>query len=105
MPRYIIVSKVKSLRPGRAKLVFSGDKRIAVFNDRGTFRAVDDRCTHVGASLSEGLCEDGLVTCPWHGGKFRLSDGRGMGPPAYRSLKTYPLRILNEVLQVELNDE
>ena len=105
MPRYVTVAKIKSLLPGRSKLVFSGDRRIAVFNDRGTFRAVDDRCTHVGASLSEGLCEDGLITCPWHSGKFRLSDGKGMGPPAYRSLQTYPLRILDGVVQIELNDE
>jgi 3-phenylpropionate/trans-cinnamate dioxygenase ferredoxin subunit len=91
--------------PGRAKRVFSRDRRIAVFNDRGTLRAVDDTCTHVGASLSEGLCEDGVVTCPWHGGQFRLEDGLGLGPPAYRRLHTYPVRIRGGIIEVEVDDD
>ena len=90
MSRFVRVGKEGSVRPGLVKRVFSRDRRIAVFNDQGTLRAVDDTCTHVGASLSEGLCEDGVVTCPWHGGRFRLSDGRGLSPPAYRRLQTCP---------------
>lgn len=104
MPRLVKVGKEGSVAPGRAKRVFSRDRRIAVFNDNGTLRAVDDICTHVGASLSEGLCEDGVVTCPWHGGQFRLADGQGLGPPAYRSLQTYPVRIRDGRIEVEIDD-
>ena len=102
MPRRVTVAKEGSLAPGRSKRVFAGDRRIAVFNDGGTLRAVDDSCTHSGGSLSEGLCEDGVVTCPWHGGRFRLSDGRGLGPPAYRRLETYPVRVSDGVIEVEV---
>ena len=104
MPRFVTVAKEGSLALGRSKCVFVRDRRIAVFNDGGTLRAVDDSCTHSGASLSEGLCEDGVVTCPWHGGQFRLSDGRGLGPPAYRRLQTYPVHVAGGVIQVEVDD-
>ena len=81
MSRRIRAGKEVTVGPGRAKRVYVGDRRIAVFNDRETLHAVDDVCTHVGGPLSEGLCEDGVVTCPWHGARFRLRDGQGLGPP------------------------
>jgi 3-phenylpropionate/trans-cinnamate dioxygenase ferredoxin component len=104
MARYVTVGKEGCLAVGRSKRVFARDLRIAVFNDGGTLRAVDDACTHVGGSLSEGSCEDGIVTCPWHGAQFRLSDGHGLGPPAYRKLQTYPVRVANGVIEVEIED-
>ena len=78
MSRLVNVGKEAAVGPGRAKRVYIGDRRIAVFNDRGTSHAVDDACTHVGGPLSEGLCEDGVVTCPWHGARYRLRDGQGL---------------------------
>ena len=104
MPRYVTVAKQGSLGLGRSKRVFVRDLRIAVFNDGGTLYAVDDTCTHVGGALSKGLCEDGVVTCPWHGGRFRLRDGQGLGPPAYRALQTYPVRIANGLIEVEIDE-
>ena len=104
MPRYVTVAKQGSLGLGRSKRVFVRDLRIAVFNDGGTLYAVDDTCTHVGGILSEGLCEDGVVTCPWHGARFRLRDGQGLGPPAYRALQTYPVRIANGLIEVEIDE-
>ena len=62
MPRLVTVGKEGSLAAGRSKKVFCGDHRIAVFNDGGTLRAVDDACTHVGGPLSDGSWEDGVVT-------------------------------------------
>ena len=42
----------------------------------GSYYAVDDRCPHFGASLSEGKLEGAVVTCPRHGSRFDLKDGR-----------------------------
>ena len=84
MPRTIKGEKEGSVALERSKRVYCKDRRIAVFNDKGTicaFCAVDDVCTHVGGSLSEELCEDGVVTCPWHGARFSLIDGKGVGSP------------------------
>ncbi|MGA8636153.1 MAG: Rieske (2Fe-2S) protein, partial [Candidatus Dormiibacterota bacterium] len=39
-------------------------------------------CTHAGGPLNEGTVEDGEVVCPWHGSRFRLSDGAVLGGPA-----------------------
>ena len=54
MVRRVSVGKEAAVGPGRAKRVYVGDRRIAVFNDRGTLRAVDDVCTHVGGGAVRG---------------------------------------------------
>jgi nitrite reductase/ring-hydroxylating ferredoxin subunit len=49
----------------------------------GQVLALADRCSHRGGPLHEGTVEDGCVTCPLHGSRFRLSDGsveRGPSP-------------------------
>ncbi len=104
-PRTIKVGKEGSVALGRAKRVYCRDRRIAVFNDKGTIRAVDDVCTHVGGSLSEGLCEDGVVTCPWHGARFSLIDGMGVGSPIYRRLQTYTVNTRDGLIQIEIDEE
>ena len=105
MARVITVADANSFGPGKRKKVFAGARRIAVVNDAGTLHAVDDTCTHVGGSLSEGSCENGVITCPWHGGQFRLTDGEGLAPPAYRTLTVYPVRVNNGVVEVTVDDD
>ena len=105
MTRDIEVGEEGSLPPGRSKSVYVGDRRIAVFNDDGVFYAVDDACTHAGGRLSEGPCESGVVTCPWHGGRFRLSDGKGLAPPAYRSLRRHGVQVADGLITVTVHDD
>jgi nitrite reductase/ring-hydroxylating ferredoxin subunit/uncharacterized membrane protein len=44
--------------------------------------AVSAVCTHRGAPLRDGEFKDGCVTCPWHGSRFALDDGRILQGPA-----------------------
>ena len=102
MANYVKVAKASDLWPGQAKTVTAGAKRIAVFNDNGSFYAIDDGCTHVGGPLSEGTCDDGVVTCPWHGAQFRLRDGLVLGPPASRSVSAYAVRVIDGQVEVAI---
>ncbi len=102
MASYVKVAKASDLRPGQGKMITAGDKRIALFNDRGSFYALDDTCTHAGGPLSEGACEDGVVTCPWHAAQFRLRDGLVLGPPAPRNVNAYLVRVTDGEVEVEL---
>lgn len=49
----------------------------------GELRAISAVCSHAGGPLDEGtLDQDGCVTCPWHGSRFRTQDGTVMRGPA-----------------------
>jgi len=57
---------------------------LLVVRDGGEVRVLADRCTHRGGPLSGGEISDGCVTCPWHGSRFRLTDGSvERGPAAF----------------------
>lgn len=101
MAEFRTVAKVADIPPGTAKAIPVGSKTVAVFNQQGTFHAIDDLCMHMGASLAQGEVADLIVTCPWHGWRFRLTDGTWMNSP---KLKTacYPVRVVGDEIQVEI---
>jgi len=102
MAAYIKVADVADLAPGQAMAITVADKRIALFSVDGTVFAIDDTCTHRGGPLSEGELKDGIVTCPWHGAQYSCRDGQVLRPPAPKSVSSYPVRITNGAIQVEV---
>jgi nitrite reductase/ring-hydroxylating ferredoxin subunit len=58
------------------------DRKVLLTRVGGKVCALENTCTHAGGPLNEGTVEDGEVVCPWHGSRFRLSDGAVLGGPA-----------------------
>ena len=104
MASYVKVANEGDVAPGRVTCVRTGNRRIALFNENGTLVAYDDYCTHVGGPVSEGLCENGIVTCPWHGAQFRVEDGTALTPPAGGNLRRYPVRVDAGAIEVEIDE-
>jgi nitrite reductase (NADH) small subunit/3-phenylpropionate/trans-cinnamate dioxygenase ferredoxin subunit len=95
------VCRVGDLAEGEGRTVEVGNKLIAVFCDHGRLFAIDDVCPHMGASLSGGYVEDGIVTCPWHAWRFRLADGAWADNPRIK-IGSYPVRVVGEEVQVQV---
>src|SRR5712692_5184880 len=102
MSKFYTVCRVGDLAEGEGKIVEAGNKLIAVFCEGGQYFAIDDVCPHMGASLSEGFVEMGIVTCPWHGWRFRLCDGAWADSPRVRT-GSYPVRVENSEIQIQVN--
>jgi nitrite reductase/ring-hydroxylating ferredoxin subunit/multimeric flavodoxin WrbA len=49
---------------------------IAVFNVDEKYYGISNICQHKGGPLSKGLIEGNVVTCPWHGWKYSVVDGK-----------------------------
>lgn len=71
------------------KLVHAGGKRIAVGRTGKGYVAFQDRCTHKGGPLSDGVMMCGTVQCPWHGSQFDVHTGEVKAGPAERKIETY----------------
>jgi 3-phenylpropionate/trans-cinnamate dioxygenase ferredoxin subunit len=71
-----------------------------VFNADGELHAIDDRCTHQEAYLSDGWLEGCLVECPLHAASFDLRTGRPTGPPATAPVRVYPVEVRDGVVYV-----
>lgn len=66
--------------------------------------AVGGRCTHAGMPLAGGAVDfegsDPFVTCPAHGSRFLLEDGRVLRPPAPSPLPRFQARVVDGHVEV-----
>lgn len=72
-------------------LVHVKDSRIAVARTEDGLAAFDDRCTHKGGPLSDGVLICGTVQCPWHGSQFDVKTGDVVCGPAKQAVRVYPV--------------
>jgi len=56
-------------------VVSVGGQTVALFDDDGVVRAVDNRCPHMGFPLHRGSVCDGILTCHRHHARFDLASG------------------------------
>jgi nitrite reductase (NADH) small subunit/3-phenylpropionate/trans-cinnamate dioxygenase ferredoxin subunit len=102
MAEYHTVCKVGDVPEGQARAVQVAGRLVALFCVGGQYHAIDDVCPHMGASLSEGCVENGVVTCPWHAWRFRLADGAWADNPRLK-IGSYPVRTEGDAVQVEVD--
>ena len=101
--RSVTVGKTTDVKPGELAVFQVEGVRIAVANAGGRFFAIDDTCTHEECSLTEeGTLEGTVVTCGCHGAQFDVTTGAVLAPPAFEPVKSYPLRIEQGQIVVEV---
>jgi 3-phenylpropionate/trans-cinnamate dioxygenase ferredoxin subunit len=80
----------------------SGEKKIAIYKVQGSFFATDNVCPHAFALLTDGFVEGDTVECPLHGAVFHIPTGKCMAAPAESDLKTYPVKVEDDRVFVDL---
>lgn len=75
MSEFIEVAKLGDIPPGTLRAAVVGDAEILLANVAGTIHAMGNRCGHMNASLAEGVLDDLIVTCAFHGARFDVTTG------------------------------
>ena len=96
------VAKESDIKAGTAEVVEAGGKRLALCNTGAGFYAIDDMCTHDRGPLDQGKLIGNRIECPRHGAQFDVTTGRAVVLPAVRPVKTYPTRVENGDIEVEV---
>ena len=107
MARYI-VGKASDLPPGSRRIVAVHGREIGVFNVKGSYYALRNRCPHQGAPLCRGQltglatsddpgeiswARDGeILRCPWHGWEFDIRNGKTIFSSRLR-VKTFDVSV------------
>lgn len=65
----------------------------AIYRYAGQVYATDGLCTHEHVHLCDGLVMEHVIECPKHNGRFDIRDGRALGAPVCVNLRTYPARV------------
>jgi nitrite reductase/ring-hydroxylating ferredoxin subunit len=76
------VGPAEKFAEGQPVRVTAGHMPVMLVRLGGRLNAIAATCSHAGGPLQEGELEGDIVTCPWHGSRFRLTDGRVEGGPA-----------------------
>jgi 3-phenylpropionate/trans-cinnamate dioxygenase ferredoxin subunit len=104
-----VVASVKELPPGTRKLVNVSGRPIAIFNIKGEYFGLLNRCPHQGGSLVHGILtglleSDGpgeyrytrlgeILRCPWHGWEFDVRTGQSYCDPERIQAKPYSVEV------------
>jgi nitrite reductase/ring-hydroxylating ferredoxin subunit len=99
------VGTTGDIPPGARKIVQVENRSIGVFNVNGIYYAIRNNCPHQGAPLCQGRLtglamhsmpgeyqygrEGEIISCPWHGWEFDLTNGKSIYDPHKCLVKTY----------------
>ena len=106
-----VVGKAEEIPPGSRKIVRVAGRSIGVFNVRGQFYALRNRCPHQGAPLCEGKLWGALksdvpgsfeynpvkdiIACIQHGWEFSVRTGQSWCDPKRLRVRAYQVAIEN----------
>ncbi|HET6320124.1 MAG TPA: Rieske (2Fe-2S) protein [Chloroflexota bacterium] len=105
----VVVGTVDEIPPGSRKIVDVGGRSVGVFNVRGEYFALLNRCPHQGGPLCRGNTHGLLVSgpvgqydyrrpgemlrCPWHGWEYDMRTGQSWFDPRGVLVRTYDVTI------------
>ncbi len=85
-----------------AEIVVAGNI-VALFNVDGELHALDGICPHQGGPLGQGALHGCVVSCPWHGWEYDVTDGQHQSIPALKHT-SIQVRIVDGVVQLGFSD-
>ena len=104
-----VVATVDEIAPGTHKLVTVKGREIGIFNVKGDFYALFNRCPHAGGSLCAGrvgglvvsdepgkyeiLREGEILRCPWHGWEYDIRTGQSWCDPKKVSTRQFKVSV------------
>jgi nitrite reductase/ring-hydroxylating ferredoxin subunit/uncharacterized membrane protein len=99
----VCVAKADELKVDQLKLIRLDDgTRIALARTKQGYCAFQDRCTHRGGSLADGVLICGTVQCLWHGSQFDTQTGQVRAGPAKEPIRLYQVREHNGEVRLTL---
>jgi 3-phenylpropionate/trans-cinnamate dioxygenase ferredoxin subunit len=102
---YIKVASIKELPAGQTKRIspMKGEY-LLLCNVEGEFYAIDDFCTHDGAILGFSELYGCEVECPRHYARFDVKTGAALTAPARTPVRTFPVRVTGEDVEVGMEE-
>lgn len=100
MADFVEVAQLEQIASGNSKLVYIGERSIALFNVDGMIYAIDDSCLHQGSSLAQGRLNGKILTCRAHGWKYDVTTGSLTLNPEQR-VASYPVKIIDGKILVD----
>ena len=99
---FIPVLAAAELPAGQMRCVEVGGVPVLLVHARDGICAVNNICSHAFARLDEGRLRGQRLICPLHGASFDVRTGAVLGAPANAPLPSYPVRIVDGRIEVQV---
>lgn len=80
-----------------------GGRTFCIYNTEKGFFATDGHCTHEDQHLEDGMVIGTVIECPLHQGRFDIPTGKALSAPVCVDLKTYPVKVENGDIFMEIS--
>jgi 3-phenylpropionate/trans-cinnamate dioxygenase ferredoxin subunit len=102
--RWVVVCSVEDVDREDVIPVEHDGRQYAVYcSPSGNVCATDGLCTHEATLLADGLVMEHIIECPKHNGRFDYRTGEGKGAPISVALRTYPVRVDDGTVSIDLS--
>lgn len=100
LEKYYRIVKVEDLPDGERLIFEINNRPIVLFNVHGELLATGDLCSHDEGPIGDGEIEGDVIICPRHGAKFDIHTGKAISLPAVTGIPVYPVRVVEEYIEV-----
>jgi nitrite reductase/ring-hydroxylating ferredoxin subunit len=97
----VAICALDEIPDGERKIVQIGDLSIGIFHHRGGWYALRNSCLHRGGPVCTGSLQGDVLTCPWHGFQYNVTNGQFLVDPTAR-LTTYPIEIKKGMIYLQV---
>lgn len=106
---YVKIAKADDVKDGEKKKISVQDKEILLTNVKGKYYAINNKCPHMGGSLSDGNLDGYSITCPRHGSVFDVRTGESTkeAKMAFMKIKVndtpaYPVKVEGKDILIDI---
>jgi nitrite reductase/ring-hydroxylating ferredoxin subunit len=99
---YVKIAEAKAVLKNQMQVFNAKGQKILVINVEGELFAIENRCPHMGYPLFFGSLEGDVLTCGFHSAKFNIKTGKALGSVTSERLKTFPVKIQNSSMFIEV---
>ena len=97
---FVEVCSVEDLPSGERLFVDIDGLPIVVFQVAGKYFAIADVCSHDNGPLGDGDLDGFEVSCPRHGARFDIRNGKACMLPAVENIPAYPARVVAGKIEI-----
>jgi 3-phenylpropionate/trans-cinnamate dioxygenase ferredoxin subunit len=100
---FTYVARTGDVEPGRSRCFEVQDRKVLLIHlANGTFRAIENQCSHEKKGMETGRIRAGKIVCPHHGANFDLDTGKALSAPAVLPITVYPVKVEGDEVFVQL---
>ena len=101
---FTVIAAVEDIEANGFSTFVKNRVGIVICRFRDEFFALENCCSHARSAFDGGRMKGYRILCPMHGAAFDIRDGSAASAPARKPIRTFPVRVRNGRVEVDLSD-